>query len=125
LRIRYSGSGVLAAAVAEGLVLDAATDLVDAAVADAHDVERVSDAAGVIEVWGQPSAERLGQVGGHHLDPRQPGRIRVGRPSPQVPGRVAFDHVDHDVSSRSIRPVAYTVACDGVAARNDVSSTPR
>ena len=87
----------LAATVAERLVLHPAADLIDAAVADPHDVERVSDTAGVIEVRGQPGTERLGQIGGHHLDPRQPGRVGVGGPSPQVSSAVAFDHVDHDV----------------------------
>ena len=74
LRIRYSGS-CLAAAVAERLVLHPAADLVDAAVGDPYDVERVSDTAGVIEVRGQAGAERLGQIGGHHLDPREPVRV--------------------------------------------------
>ncbi len=96
LRIRIQRV-VLAAPMAEGLVLDPAADLVEAAVGDPHDMERVGDPAGVVEVRGQPGPERLGQVGGHHLDPRQPARVGVGGPSPQVGGRVALDHVDHDV----------------------------
>ena len=81
----------------ERLVLHPAADLVDAAVGDPHDMERVGDPAGVIEVRGQAGPERLGQIGGHHLDPGQPRRVGVGGPSPQVSGSVAFDHVDHDV----------------------------
>jgi len=86
----------LAAPVMQGLVLHAAADLVDATVPDPHDMERIGDAGGVIEVRGQPGPERLGQVRGHHADPGQPPGIRVGGPSPQVRRLVAFNHVDHD-----------------------------
>ena len=71
-----------------------------APVADPHDVERIRDPAGVIEVRRQPGPERLGQIGGHHGDPGQPRRVGVGGPSAQVSGPVAFDHVDHDVAAR-------------------------
>ena len=60
--------------MAERLVLDPAADLVDAAVGDAHDMERIGDAGGVSEVGGQAGPERLGQIRGHHLDPGQLNR---------------------------------------------------
>src|SRR5215216_6824084 len=77
--------------VAQGLVLHAPAHGIDAAVADAHHVERVSDAAGVIEVRGQPGTERLGEIGDHHLDARQPCRVGAlgasARPSRRAPQR--------------------------------------
>jgi len=84
----------IAAPVAERLALGAAADLVDIAVSDAHDMEGLSDLAGVIEMRRQPGTERLGQVGGDHLDPRQPVGVGAGGPSPQVNDTVALDHVD-------------------------------
>ena len=86
------------------LVLHPAADLVDAAVADSHDMERISDPAGVGEPWRQAGAERLGQIGGHHLDRRQPRRVGIGGPSAQVSGAVALDHVDHDVALEIDQP---------------------
>ncbi len=55
-------------AVAEGLVLNATTDLVEAAVGEAHDVEGISDPDRVIEASVEPCAVGLGQIGGHHAD---------------------------------------------------------
>ena len=63
---------VLAASMPKGLVLHPAADLVDAAVPDPDHMKRVGDPAGVVEVRRQPGPERLGQIGGHHLDPGQP-----------------------------------------------------
>ena len=98
---------VLAAAVAERLVLDAAADLVDAPVGDPHDMERVGDTGGVIEMRGQPGAERLGQIGGHHLDAGQPQRVGVGAPSAQVSGSCCRRPCrSRSCRSRSTSPVA-------------------
>ena len=82
------------------LVLDPATDLVDAAVGDADDVEGIGDTSGMAELGRQPRSERLGQVGGHHLDAGDPVGIGIPRPSPQVSGRVALDHVDEHLCSQ-------------------------
>jgi hypothetical protein len=84
--------------VAERLVLHAPAHLVQAPVGDAHDVERVGDAPGVIEARRQPGPEALGQVGGHHPDGSHPRRVGTVDPSPQVSGAVALDHVDDHVS---------------------------
>jgi hypothetical protein len=51
--------------VAEGGGLDPAPHTVDAPVRHPHDVERVGDAAGVVEMRGQSGPVRLGQSGGH------------------------------------------------------------
>jgi hypothetical protein len=88
----------LAAAMTEGLVLHPPPDLIDAAVGDPHDVKRIGDAAGVIEMRRQSGAERLGQIRRHHGDPAEPRRVSVLGPAPQVIGAVAFHHVDHDVT---------------------------
>ena len=53
----------------ERLVLHPPADLVDAAVPDPHGVERVSDPTSVDQAGRQASTERLGQIGGHDLDP--------------------------------------------------------
>jgi hypothetical protein len=80
--------------MAQRLVLHPAPDLVEAAVPGAHHVEGIGHPPGVVEVRRQYRSERLGQVGGHHLDAAQPRRIGLGRPSPQVSGPIALDHVD-------------------------------
>ncbi len=97
---------VLAATMAEGLVLHPATDPVDAAVADAHDVQQVSNTAGVGEVRGQPGTERLGQISGHHLDGRQPPRVGVGGPSSQVAALLPLTMSITTCRPRSTSPVA-------------------
>src|SRR5438552_11330847 len=81
----------LAASVSEGLVLHAAADAVDAAVRDAHHMEGVGDALGVIKMWREPGPEALGEIGGNDLDARQPSRIGAFGPSAQVSGTVALD----------------------------------
>ena len=96
---------------AERLVLHPTPDLVQAAVGDPHDMERVRDPAGVIEVRRQPGPERLGQIGGHHLDARQPVRIGVRGPSAQVSGPLPSTMSIITWRSRSTRPVAYIVEC--------------
>ena len=68
---------VLAATMAERLVLHAASNLVDAAVRDAHHVERISDAGRVVEMRGQPGPETLGEIGGDDADAGEPCRIRL------------------------------------------------
>ncbi len=88
----------LATAVAERLVLDAASDLVETAVRDAHDVERIRDPACVIQVRGQSRPERLGEIGHHDFDAPKPCWVGAASPSAQVSGSFAFDHVDHDRS---------------------------
>ncbi len=85
-------------------VLHAPADLVEAAVADADDVKGIGDAPGVGEVRRQPGPERLGQVGGHHLDAPKPARIGVLGPSPQVSGRVALHQVDHHLRLQVHQP---------------------
>ena len=74
-------------------MLHSTADLVQAPVADADHVERIGDPGGMVEVRRQPGPERLGQIGGHHLDARQPLRVGVCGPSPQVSGPVAVDHI--------------------------------
>jgi hypothetical protein len=86
---------ILAAPVTERVVLDAAADLVHPAVADRHDMERIGDAGGVIEVRRQPSAIRLGEIGRHQADPGEPARIGVGASATQVRCRVALHEIDH------------------------------
>jgi hypothetical protein len=65
----------LAAPMLQRLVLDAAADLVDAAVGDAHHMKRVSHPGGVSEVRIEAGPVRLGQIGGHHPDTGQPPRV--------------------------------------------------
>ena len=86
--------------MAERLVLHPPTHLVQAPVPDAHDVERIGDADGVVQLGRQPGPEGLRQVGGHHLDASDPLRIGVLGPSPQVSGRIALDHVDEDLGPK-------------------------
>lgn len=83
--------------MAEGLVLNPTTHLVDTAVAHSDDVEGVGHAGGVVEARRQPGPEGLRQVGGDDLDAPQPPWISVGRPSPQVSRGVALDQVDEDL----------------------------
>ena len=94
------------APVSERLVLDPSAHLVDAAVGDAHDMERIRDADGMVEVSSDASPVALGEVGGDHLDGLEPQRVLGGAPSPQVGGCVALHHVDHLGWSRSTSPVA-------------------
>ena len=83
-----------AAAMSERLVLDPPAHLVDAAVGDAHHMERVGDADRMVEVRGGSRAIALGQVGGDDTDGPHPGRVLLGTPSAQVNGGVALHHVD-------------------------------
>src|SRR5690606_8281249 len=84
----------LAASVTQGFVLHASADLVDAAVREAHDVERVGDPAGVVQVWGEPGPVGLGEIGGDDSDPGEPVGVRLRGPAAQILGAVAFHHVD-------------------------------
>jgi len=81
--------------MAERLVLHPPAHCVEASVGDAHDVERVGDSGGVIEVRRQPRSERLGQIGRNNFDALQPVRVGVGGAFAQVNSCVALDHVDH------------------------------
>jgi hypothetical protein len=115
----------LAAPVAQGLVLHPAAHLVEAPVADPHDVERIRDPGGVVEAAGEPGAVGLGQIGGHHPDalepPRRPGVEAIGAgPRHLLPSTRSI----RMRSSRSTSPLAYMVGWSRVARRNDVSSTP-
>jgi len=85
---------VLAASMAQRLVLHPPADLVQAPVADPDHVKWICHSGGVVQLGRQPGPEGLGQVGGHHLDAGDPVRIGVLGPSSQVSGRVAPDHVD-------------------------------
>ena len=78
----------------EGLVLHPPADLVEAAVGDPHDVERVGHPAGVIQPGRQAGAEASARSVATTLIPASHAGIGVGDPSAQVSGAVAFDHVD-------------------------------
>ena len=88
----------LAATMAERLVLDPPAHLVDAAVGDSHDMKRVGDADGVVEVRGGARAIALGEVGGDDPDGSHPGGVLAGAPSAQVRGGVALHQVDHPLA---------------------------
>ena len=83
-----------ATAMAQRLVLDAPAHLVDAAVGDSHDMKRVGDADGMIEVRRGARAIALGEVSGDDTDGSHPGRVLLGTPSPQVRGGVSLHHVN-------------------------------
>ena len=101
---------VLAASMVQRLVLDTSSHLVEAAVGDAHDVERIGDPGHMREVGVESSPVGLGQIGGHHIDARQPGLGLSGEPFPQVIGAVASTMSITIRASRSTNPVAYSVA---------------
>ena len=96
----------LAAPVAERLVLDPATDLVQAPVADPHDMERVGDAGGVVESGRQPGSERLGQIGGHHLDAGDQFRSALLVHRRRSAAALPFTMSMSTLAWRSTRPVA-------------------
>ena len=80
--------------MAEGLVLDSAADLVDAAVPDPHHVKGVGHLAGMSQTRRQPGPERLGQVGGHHLDASQSGwalPVHRRRSAAALPSTMSMD----------------------------------
>jgi hypothetical protein len=86
-----------ASPMAEGLVLDPAAHLIEAAVGDPHDVERVGHPDRVIEPAIQARAVGLGQVGRHHAHAGEPRRRLAIEPGSQRRGAVSRDHVDHDL----------------------------
>ena len=111
--------------MAQRLVLHPAADRVEAAVGDPHDMERVGDPAGVIEVRGQPGPERLGQIGGHHRDPRQPRRIGAAVHRRRSAAAVAFAPCRSRRGAAG-RPGRWRRSSEWwrLALRNDVSSIP-
>lgn len=97
---------VFAAAMAERLVLDPSTHGVAASVRDPHDMERVGNTDGVIQVRRQASSERLRQIRRDDFDARQPGRIGVAvhfrRSTAALPSTMSITRR----ASRSTSPVA-------------------
>ncbi len=115
----------LATAVAEGLVLDAAADLVDATVptlttwngsatrvawSRCGDSPARNDSARSVATTSIP-ASQAGSALAHHR--RRSDALLPSTMSITIRAR------------RSTRPVAYIVGCSRLALRNDVSSTPR
>ncbi len=85
---------VLVAAVAEGLVLDAAAYLVELRVGELHEVERIGDLGGGREHRVEREAPRARQVQHRPPDRVEPRFGSPHQPFEEASGRAALDHVE-------------------------------
>ena len=94
LRIRIERV-LLAPAMAHGLVLDPAADLVEHPVGDPGHMERIGHSLGMGEVGEQPGPVGVGQIEGDDLHAPAPALRPPGRPSAQLGGTFPLEQVDH------------------------------
>ncbi len=119
----------LAAAVAQGVVLHPAADLIGGAGEQPHDVKRVQHRGGVLEPAGQRGVVAPERVEGGDLHPAGE-RLALGvDPIAQNPTGAAFNDVEQPRRTAARRsqvdqPVANRVGLVAVAFKNAVSSTP-